>query len=99
MDYHAHNRSQYGILRILAYRYALRDMEEKWTHFKEEPCNVRISLETDGVNPYAEKRSIYSVWPNFVINNKIHPWLPIKMEHIMLATIIPGICLHQFFLI
>ena len=38
--------------------YAFRDMEEKLSHFKEEPHNVGHSLATDGVNPYVEKRSI-----------------------------------------
>ena len=31
----------------------LRDMEEKWPHFKEEPRNLRIYLAADGVNPFA----------------------------------------------
>ena len=41
-------------------------MEEKWPHFKEEPRNIRISLATDGVNPFAQMKSIYMVWPIFV---------------------------------
>jgi hypothetical protein len=77
--------------------YAFRDMEEKWPHFKEEPRNVRISLVADGVNPFAEMRSIYSVWPVFVINNNIPPWMSIKRENIMLAMIVPGIYLFTTF--
>ena len=76
--------------------FAFRDMEEKWAHFKEEPHNVRIYLATYGVNPYAEKRSIYSMWPIFFINNNIPSWLLIKREHIMLAMIILGMCIQQF---
>jgi hypothetical protein len=63
MDYHASNRSEDDILQMSADGSAFRDMEEKWPHFKEEPCNVRLSLAADGVNPFAEMRSIYSVWP------------------------------------
>ena len=37
---------------------AFRDMEEKWPHFKEEPHNIRISFATDGVNSFAEMRSV-----------------------------------------
>ena len=55
-----------------------RDMEEKWPHFKEEPHNHRI----------------YTMWPIFVINNNIPPWLSIKREHIMLSMIIPG-CIDE----
>ena len=76
---------------------SFRDMEEKWPHFKEEPHNLRISLAADGVNPFVEMKSIYTVWPIFVINNNIPPWFSIKREHIMLAMIIPGMCLQQFF--
>ena len=61
MDYHTHNRIQDYILRTPADGSPFRDMEEKWTHFKEEPRNVRISLETHGFNPYVENISIYSV--------------------------------------
>jgi hypothetical protein len=94
MDYHACNISGYGVLRIPADGYAFRKIEEKWADFKDEPRNVRLSLEADGVNPFRELRSIYSVWPIYVINNNIPPWMSIKREHIMLTMIVSGICLH-----
>ena len=74
---------------------AFRDMEEKWPYFKEEPRNLRISLAANGVNPFAHMRSIYMVWPIFVINNNIPPWFSIKREHIMLSMIIPGFFLSK----
>jgi hypothetical protein len=77
-----------------AYGYAFREIEEKWAEFKDEDCNVRLSLEVDNVNPFGEIRSIYLVWPIFVINNSIPPWMSIKRDHIMLTMIFPGICLH-----
>jgi hypothetical protein len=73
---------------------AFREIEEKWADFKDEPRNVRLSLAADDVNPFEELRSIYSVWPIFVINNNIPPWMSIKREHIMLTMIVLGICLH-----
>ena len=51
MDYHAKNRSQDDFIRIPVDVSAFRDMEEKWTHFKKEPCNLRISLVAYGGNP------------------------------------------------
>ena len=75
-----------------------KDIEEKWPHFKEEPQNLRLSLATDGVNPYAEMRSIYSMRPIFVINNNLPPWMSIKREHIMLAMIVLGILLFYCYL-
>jgi hypothetical protein len=94
MDYHAHNRSGDGFLLIPIDGYAFREIEEKWEDFKDEPCNVRISLAADGVNPFRELRFIYSVWPTFVIKNNIPSWMSIKREHIMLTMIVPSICLH-----
>jgi hypothetical protein len=61
MDYHAHNRSEDGVLRMHVDGSAFREIEEKWADFKDEPHNVRLSLATDGVNPFEELRSIYSV--------------------------------------
>jgi hypothetical protein len=43
-----------------------KNIMERWPFFKEEPRNVRISLALDGVNPFGELRSIYSVWPIFL---------------------------------
>ena len=48
MDYHAKNRSEDGVLRMPADGSALKNIEEKWSIFKDEPRNVRISLETHG---------------------------------------------------
>jgi hypothetical protein len=42
-----------------------------WPIFKEEPRNVRLSLEVDNVNPFGEVMSIYSMWLIFVIYNNL----------------------------
>ena len=73
MDYHAHNRSGDGVLRMPADGSAFREIDEKWADFKDEPRNVRLSLAANNFNPFGELRSIYSVWPIFVINNNIPP--------------------------
>ena len=78
MDYHSRNISQDDVIRMPVDGSAFRDMEEKWPHFKEETRNLRISLAADGFNPFAQMKSIYTVWPIFVINNNIPPWLSIK---------------------
>ena len=51
MDYHAKNRSEDGVLWILVDDSALKNIEEKGPIFKDEPSNVRLSLEVDGFNP------------------------------------------------
>ena len=93
MDYHAKNISEDVVVQIPADGSALKNIEEKWPIFKDEPHNVRISLEADGFNPFGELRSTYLVWPVFFINNNLPPWMSIKREHTMFAMIIPGIFL------
>ena len=90
MDCHARNRSEDDVLRMPVDGSLYKNIEERWPIFKEEPRNVRISLVADGVNPFGELRSIYSVWPVFVINNNLPPRMPIKREHTMLAMIVPS---------
>jgi hypothetical protein len=91
MDFHAKNRSRDDVLRMPVDGSALNYIEEKWPIFKEEPPNVRLSLAVDGVNPFGELRSTYSVWHIFVINNNLPPWMLIKREHTMFSMIFPGI--------
>ena len=71
--------------------FSLRVINERWSIFKEEPCNVRISMVANGVNPFGELISNYSIWPFFVINNNLHPWMSIKRETVMLVLIVPSI--------
>ena len=73
MDYHAHNIIQDDIMQFPTDGLAFKEIEEKWPHFKEEPHNLKLSLVADGVNPFGEMRSTYSVWPIFIINNNIPP--------------------------
>jgi hypothetical protein len=94
MDYHACNRSQDDIMQMPIDGSAFKEIEGKWPHFKE-PHNLKLSLVVDSVNPFEEMRSTYSMWPIFVINNNIPPWLSIKREHIMLTMIVPGIFLFN----
>ena len=91
MGYHAKNKSEDGVLQMPADGSALKNIEEKWPFFKDEPSNVRFSLEVDGFNAFGEIRSTYSVCPIFIINNNLPPWMLIKREHTMLAMIIPRI--------
>ena len=98
MDYHANKISEDGVLRMPADVFALKNIEEKQPFFKDENRNVRLSLATDGFNPFGELCSTYLVWPFFVINNNLPPWMSIKREHTMLAMIIRGIFLKVIIL-
>ena len=92
MDYHTKNISEDGVLCMHADGSALKNIEEKWPIFKDEPRNVRLSLAAIGFNPFGELCSTYLVWLIFVINNNLPPWMTIKNEHTMSEMIILGIC-------
>ena len=91
MDYHAQKKSGDGALQMPSNVYAFREIEKKWPIFKDEPRNVMLSLASHCVNPFGELKSIYSVWPIFVMNNNIVPWMSMNREHIMLTMIVLGI--------
>jgi len=53
---------------------------EAWTHFDDihhekakEACNVRVTLATDGFNPYGMMAAPYTCWPVFVIPLNLPP--------------------------
>ena len=48
---------------------SLKNIEEKWPIFNDEPRNVILSLAADGFNPFGELCSTYSLWLAFIINN------------------------------
>ena len=47
-----------------------KEIEETWSHFKEEPSNLKLLLAVDGVNPYGDMRFVYLVWPIFLLIKK-----------------------------
>ena len=69
----------------------MEDIEDTWPNkFKDEACNLRLSIAIDGVNPYSQLENTYIFWPVALINNNIPPWLSIKNEHLMLDLIVLG---------
>ncbi len=43
----------------------------------------------DGLNPFGEKRSTWSLWLVLLVNYNILPWLTTKRHFMMLSLIIP----------
>jgi hypothetical protein len=68
MDYHARKRIEDGVLRMPADGYAFKEIVAKWPGITDEPHNVRLSLATDGVNPFGQLQSVYLVWPIFLLS-------------------------------
>ncbi len=51
---------------------------------------MRLGLFTNGLNPFGEKRSTWSLWLVLLVNYNISPWLTTKKHFMMLSLIIPG---------
>ena len=69
-----------------------------WRHFYEnvdpsfgrDPRNAHFALATDGVNPFKQNRSSWSMWPVLLLNYNVPPWLCTKKFFLLLALLIPG---------
>jgi hypothetical protein len=59
-------------------------------NFGDDPRNLRLGLTTDGINPFSEKRSVYSTWPVLLLNYNVPPWMTTKKFFVMLSLLIPG---------
>jgi hypothetical protein len=61
-----------------------------WPKFTIEPCNVRLALTTDGVNPFNEKSNGWSSWLILLFDYNLPPWFITKTFFNMLGLIILG---------
>lgn len=68
---------------------------EAWKHFDrlhpdfaQEIGNVRLGLCTDGFNPNNSNSNPYSLWPVFLTNYNLPPWMCIKESYVHLALLI-----------
>jgi len=90
MTWHINNRSGDGMVRHATDSKQWHFIDEKWPDFASEPCNIRLGLATDGINPFVEKHSTWSTWLVTLLNYNLPPWLTTKKHFLMLSLIIPG---------
>jgi hypothetical protein len=62
--------------------------------FADEPRNVRFTLSTDGMNPFAKRSSKHSTWPVILTIYNLPPWLMQKRKYILLTILISGPTQH-----
>lgn len=60
MVWHSGNRSADGLVQHVANSKAWAHIDAMWPDFAENPHNVRLSLATNGANPFGEKSSNWS---------------------------------------
>jgi len=89
MIWYANNRSWDGLMRHTIDSKQWVFIDKKWPSFGNEPINVWLGLFTDGLNPFGEKHSTWSLWLMLLVNYNIPPRLITKRHFIMLSLIIP----------
>ena len=71
--------------------------DEGWKHFDEHPCfaldtqNVRLTLSSDGFNPFGNMSTSYSMWPIILIPYNLPLWKCMKAPFNFLSLFIPGL--------
>jgi hypothetical protein len=52
-----------------------QDFNDNHRDFADEPRNIRFTLSTDGVNPFAERNNKHSTWPVILTIYNLPLWL------------------------
>ena len=58
--------------------------------FAQEHQNVRLSLASDGFNPFGNMSISYNMWPVIFIPYNLPPWMCMKQIFFMLSLLIPS---------
>jgi hypothetical protein len=62
--------------------------------FGDEPRNIRFTLSTDGINPFAMRSSKHSTWLVILTIYNLPLWLCQKRKYLLLTTLISGPIQH-----
>jgi hypothetical protein len=67
---HNANKSINGLVRLVCDTKAWKHIDMTWPDFATNPCNTRLGLTFDGVNPYVDLSTNHSTWPILLLNYK-----------------------------
>jgi hypothetical protein len=62
--------------------------EHKW--FACDSCNVRLSLASDGVNPFSNMSTTYNIWSIVLMLYNLSPWMCMMDPNLILSLLILG---------
>jgi hypothetical protein len=83
MRWHHENISQDGLVQHVANSKAWAHNDSTSLDFMANPCNLKLELALDGVNPYGNQSNNWSTWSVMIFNYNLLPWL---------TTIFPPSC-------
>lgn len=90
MTWHARPRLADGLVRHVSQSKHMEDIRRKEPEFCADARRLFLALITDGMNPFSEKRSTYSMWPVILQNYNVPPWMTTKSYFILLSILILG---------
>ncbi|WVZ49712.1 hypothetical protein U9M48_001044 [Paspalum notatum var. saurae] len=90
MRWHDEGRTKDGKLRHPADGEAWRDFDARYPDFAADARNVRLSLASDGFNPFGNMSIKHSTWPVMLVPYNLPPWICMKESSLLLSMIIPG---------
>ncbi|XP_062103991.1 uncharacterized protein LOC133815129 [Humulus lupulus] len=90
LRWHEDGRIKDDKLRHPADSPAWKEVDELWPQIRKDPRNLRLSLSTDGINPFSNMTSSYSCWPVILCIYNLPPWLCMKRRFTMLTLLISG---------
>jgi len=69
---------------------AWKDFEREFPNFARDPRNLRLSLATDGFNPFGNMSTQYSMWPVLLTPLNLPPWECVNLANYFMCLLIPG---------
>ncbi|KAL6204904.1 hypothetical protein ACLB2K_022171 [Fragaria x ananassa] len=84
------DRKKDGMMRHPADSPTWKLVDTQWPEFGKEPKNLRLTLLSNGFNPYVALSSKYSCWPVILVTYNLPPWLCMKRKFMMLYLLISG---------
>ncbi|XP_060969762.1 uncharacterized protein LOC133036989 [Cannabis sativa] len=64
--------------------------DHKYKDFAADPRNVRLGLDSDGMNPFKTLSVSHNTWPVIMIPYNLPPWLCMKQPNFIMSLLIPG---------
>ncbi|GMI93981.1 hypothetical protein HRI_003067400 [Hibiscus trionum] len=90
MRWHKQNPCNDGSMRYPADSEVWKNFNLMHPSFAAYPCNIQLSLASDGFNPFSNMSTSYSVWLVVLILYNLPPWMCMKDPYFMMSLIIPG---------
>ncbi|XP_016559092.2 uncharacterized protein LOC107858817 [Capsicum annuum] len=90
MAWHHDQRVKDGVLRHPVDSEAWKYFDRSNSGFARDPCNVRLGLAADGINPFGNLSVSHSTWPVVTTVYNLPPWMCMKEPYCFLSLLIPG---------